>query len=981
MKSCDILLLQETWLFDSQFVLFREYFPELSSYSVSGIKQYEYHSGRPYGGLTFLYKSCKCKIVPIMFESKRLLGLHIDFAELPRYIFNVYMPCDLNITNYDIIYNSLLTDIAAYCDINNVMHYMIGGDFNTDISRTLSHNTINLLKFIEEQNLKLCVILQLSTILYTFESDQNGAKSLIDHFIVSKYISEGVLEYTQIESIDNLSDHLPISITINCNFPSPIMEQDDYVASTPQWSRANEVHLLNYKYTLDCNLQLIDLPVDVLECSDMLCIHNHKHDLETFHNSIVDSCMQSAMKTIPLNTTLHKDHAIPGWDEELTIARQKSLFWHMLWKCMDKPPVGIVFDIMQSSRHIYHYKLRKLKRNRKRIVQNRLGEAIASQKCNDFWREIKKIKGQYKCMSTIIDDANNKQDIANLFSMKYKNLYNSVPSDPEHMRIIESDIIVDIEHICCTGNCMYHFESVTREDVKKYIHSLRSHKCDGVDKLMSQCLLHSTDLFTNYVFMLFKSMLYHGFSPSSFLKATMIPIIKDKRGDCQQSDNYRAIALSNLLGKVFDRLILHTQHIPLKMSDYQFGYKAKSSTIMCTNMLLETLQYFTSAQSEVYALFIDASKAFDRVSHDKLFPILRERSVCPAILRLLFIMYSNSSMCVRWSDSLSETFSVQNGVRQGGVISPVLYNIYTDNLLVQLKNSGMGCYINGIFSGALGYADDLVILAPSLYALRSMISICEKYAKDYDILYNAKKSKLICFNVENPKTITITLCNKPVEIVDNVIYLGNFIGVDVCNRNVESIVQNFWYKHNCMKGSFNMVNSQTLNRLHSTYCLNFYGSELFNYNCNYVNKVYVAWRKAVRQVYRIDNRTHNYIVYGLSDNIEVKLHRKLAKYIISIIYSDNQYVSSLVSVILKCSSSPVAENYRLLSYLYNILPSDWENGVTKVLRKIKQKYVLTDVQCNTIAVIKELIDMRDDISATFATNQEIEPLLLDLCRN
>ena len=73
-------------------------------------------------------------------------------------------------------------------------------------------------------------------------------------------------------------------------------------------------------------------------------------------------------------------------------------------------------------------------------------------------------------------------------------------------------------------------------DIHKYINSLRSHKSDGVDKLMSQCLLHSTDMFTNYVYMLFKAMLYHGFSPTSFLKSTMIPIIKNKRGDAQNSD-------------------------------------------------------------------------------------------------------------------------------------------------------------------------------------------------------------------------------------------------------------------------------------------------------------------------------------------------------------------------------------------------------------------------------------------------------------
>ena len=66
----------------------------------------------------------------------------------------------------------------------------------------------------------------------------------------------------------------------------------------------------------------------------------------------------------------------------------------------------------------------------------------------------------------------------------------------------------------------------------------------------------------------------------------MIPIIKNPKGDNQNSDNYIAIALSNLLGKVFDRLLLHLQEIPFKMSELQLGYKQKSSTNMCMSMLL-----------------------------------------------------------------------------------------------------------------------------------------------------------------------------------------------------------------------------------------------------------------------------------------------------------------------------------------------------------------------------------------------------------
>ena len=88
--------------------------------------------------------------------------------------------------------------------------------------------------------------------------------------------------------------------------------------------------------------------------------------------------------------------------------------------------------------------------------------------------------------------------------------------------------------------------------------------------------------------------------------------------------------------------------------------------------------------------------------------------------------------------------------------------------------------------------------------------------------------------------------------VDSVQYLGRYVRRDICDRNIESVIQDFWYKHNCMRANCNMLNSYALNKLHLTYCMNIYGSELLNYNSKYVNELYVAWRKAMRQLFNID---------------------------------------------------------------------------------------------------------------------------------
>ena len=87
---------------------------------------------------------------------------------------------------------------------------------------------------------------------------------------------------------------------------------------------------------------------------------------------------------------------------------------------------------------------------------------------------------------------------------------------------------------------------------------------------------------------------------------------------------------------------------------------------------------------------LDASKAFDRVNYCKLFSTLLKRNISPIVLRLLLFMYTHQSLRVKWRSTLFKQFSVMNGVKQGGVLSPILYAVYTDGLLERLKNSGVG---------------------------------------------------------------------------------------------------------------------------------------------------------------------------------------------------------------------------------------------------------------------------------------------------
>ncbi len=167
-------------------------------------------------------------------------------------------------------------------------------------------------------------------------------------------------------------------------------------------------------------------------------------------------------------------------------------------------------------------------------------------------------------------------------------------------------------------------------------------------------------------------------------------------------------------------------------SNLQFGFKPGfkpgASTTLCTGMVQETISYYVNNESNVYGLLLDARKAFDRVNYCKLFKTLLDRNICPLYCRLLLNMYINQKLRIRWETTDSSYFNVTNGVKQGEVISPILFCIYMDGLLNELSKSNVGCHIGGEFAGGFGYADNLKLLTPSVHALRILANICEKYA-------------------------------------------------------------------------------------------------------------------------------------------------------------------------------------------------------------------------------------------------------------
>ena len=243
---------------------------------------------------------------------------------------------------------------------------------------------------------------------------------------------------------------------------------------------------------------------------------------------------------------------------------------------------------------------------------------------------------------TQMDGCTDDLDILQIFTTKYDSLYNSVGLNSEDVMLLLEDINTDAMNLCYDrDNSESHLHYLNVETVSCAISKMKAGQSEGYDGLTSDYLKNGSDLLYSCITLLFNCILCHVYIPTSFCIAMLVPIPKNKLGNLSESSNYRAIALSSLLCKILDTCIIDKQESVFKSHDLLFAYKANHSTVQCVTMIRETVSYYLSYSNQLFMCMLDASKAFDKVNLLLLFRKLRDKGMCPIILRFIVKLYIN----------------------------------------------------------------------------------------------------------------------------------------------------------------------------------------------------------------------------------------------------------------------------------------------------------------------------------------------------
>ena len=449
-------------------------------------------------------------------------------------------------------------------------------------------------------------------------------------------------------------------------------------------------------------------------------------DIEIFYNEIVQ-CLTEASKLfiprIPQSALKHY------WSIALDELKENSIAAHTVWRAAGSPRNGDVFESKKTAHYRYKLAIKDAAMQFEDRFNDELLDSYLQKDMRTFWSCWRRKNGKCVNKPSHVEGLSSDSDIAQAFADHFKQPFGSAP----------------------IGNNPVYSNTETNSDIDAWLLSveetdslIRSHlkcgKAAGLDNIVPEHILYAHPALIVHLTTLFNLVLRHGFVPSAFGSGVIVPLVKDRNGSHDKLSNYRGITLSPVISKLFEVCLSEKFSQFLSSHRLQFGFKRGSGCSSAIFVVQQVVQYYTQRGSNVYVCALDATKAFDYVDHTILIDKLIRRGVPPCFLGVISNWYSKLSAVVRWNHVLSDKFYVLGGVRQGGVLSPVLFNLYVDELILQLEHDGYGCSIGGTFFGCVMYADDVLLLSASVNGLQLMINTCSTYGDEHCIQFNTNKS-------------------------------------------------------------------------------------------------------------------------------------------------------------------------------------------------------------------------------------------------
>jgi hypothetical protein len=315
-------------------------------------------------------------------------------------------------------------------------------------------------------------------------------------------------------------------------------------------------------------------------------------------------------------------------------------------------------------------------------------------------------------------------------------------------------------------------------EVRESILATKNCKAPGNDSIHAEMLKADLDIATTVLVDLFDYIWDTNTIPCDWTTGLIVKL--PKKGNLQNCDNWRGITLLSIPSKIFCRILLRRidSAIDSRLRQEQAGFRKGRGCIDQIFALRNIIEQCLEWNAPLHINFIDFRKAFDSVHRDTLWKILESYGIPEKIITLINLFYKNFECSVITGNKTSEPFPVNTGVRQGCILSPMLFLITIDWVMRQTtsdKARGIQWTLLSHLED-LDFADDLALLSSRKDHLQAKTERLNKFSTQTGLHISTVKTKVMSINSTNPAPITVN--NKDLDFVEDFTYLGSLISKD-----------------------------------------------------------------------------------------------------------------------------------------------------------------------------------------------------------